>query len=57
MRQLRRENGALRSELEKTRETLRSTQSALAAFQSDEHAALSRRVDELSAELAEWAVG
>ena len=43
----------MRAELEKTRETLRGAQSTFSAFRLDEHAALSRKVDELAAELAE----
>lgn len=43
----------LRSELEKTREALRSTQSAFEAYKNDEHPTLCRRIEDLSAELAE----
>lgn len=44
---------SVRSELEKTRETLRLTQSAFSSFKNDEHVVLQRRVEELAAELAE----
>ena len=43
----------LKAELERTKAELRSNQTALATFKSDEHASLARKVDELATELAE----
>jgi hypothetical protein len=43
----------LKTELERTRAELRSTQSAFASFKADEHAALARKVDELAADFSE----
>ena len=43
----------LKTELERTRTELRATQTALSTFKTDEHAAVSRKVEELAEQVAE----